>query len=109
MQFRAGFRTEKRLDYPRFITNFNYCIKKMLNFVREVLQMMVSLKRYVFDLENLVELVMIGLVAAILFLPEEEDDGGDVVGASSCDMKRHLAAIALGRRLTMEPNGLLVT
>ena len=71
--------------------------------------MMVSLKRYVFDLENLVELVMIGLVAAILFLPEEEDDGGDVVGASSCDMKRHLAAIALGRRLTMKPNGLLVT
>jgi hypothetical protein len=59
---------------------------------REVLQMLVSLKRYVFDLENLVELVMIGLVAIILFLPDDQEEK-----ESSCQLKRHLAAIALGK------------
>jgi hypothetical protein len=56
--------------------------------------MLVSLKRYVFDLENLVELVMIGLVAIILFLPEEEQQKEEW-----CQLKRHLAAIALGKIL----------
>lgn len=86
-----------------------------LVFMREVLQMMVSLKRYVFDLENVVELVMIGLVAIILFPVAVTDGGSDqataavggsdiataAVGGSDleatdwCGLKRHLAAIAL--------------
>jgi hypothetical protein len=62
--------------------------------------MMVSLKRYVFDFENLVELVMIALVAIILF-PTDIDPKQETNDPSSptdwCDLKRHLAAIALGK------------
>ncbi len=62
--------------------------------------MMVSLKRYVFDFENLVELVMIALVAIILF-PTDIDPKQETNDPSSttdwCNLKRHLAAIALGK------------
>jgi len=62
--------------------------------------MMVSLKRYVFDFENLVELAMIALVAIILF-PTDIDPKEETNDPSSptdwCNIKRHLAAIALGK------------
>ena len=55
---------------------------------REGLQMMVSLKRYVFGGENWLELITLGLVATILFTP-------DASLSTDCNTERYLAAIAL--------------
>ena len=55
---------------------------------REGLQMMVSLKRYVFGGENWLELITLGLVATILFTP-------DASLSADCNTERYLAAIAL--------------
>ncbi|TRY61746.1 hypothetical protein TCAL_09528 [Tigriopus californicus] len=56
--------------------------------LREVLQMSASLKRYLVSPENWLEMVMIGLVAFILWVP-------DALLANPCEIKRHLSAIAI--------------
>ena len=55
---------------------------------REGLQMMVSLKRYVFGVENWLEVATLLLVAVILFIPDENFE-------DPCETKRHLAAVAI--------------
>ena len=55
---------------------------------REALQMMVSLKRYVFGLENWLELATLALTAVILYVPDEKF-------SSPCDTKRNLAAFTI--------------
>ena len=52
---------------------------------REMFQMTVSLRRYVFTLENWVEVAMVGLVSFLLFAPDED----------SYELKRQLAGICL--------------
>ena len=55
---------------------------------RESLQMMVSLKRYVFDAENWLELITLILTAVILLVPDDRFE-------SPCVTKRYLAAFAI--------------
>eukprot|EP00092_Neocalanus_flemingeri_P024278 GFUD01026328.1.p1 GENE.GFUD01026328.1~~GFUD01026328.1.p1 ORF type:complete len:1070 (+),score=218.12 GFUD01026328.1:113-3322(+) len=55
---------------------------------REGLQMMVSLKRYVFGAENWLELITISLVGILLYVPDSSFE-------DPCETKRHLAAIAI--------------
>ena len=55
---------------------------------REGLQMMVSLKRYVFGAENWLEIATIVLVGVILYVPDSRFE-------DPCETKRHLAAIAI--------------
>ena len=55
---------------------------------REGLQMMVSLKRYVFGLENWLELLTIFLSAIIIYIPDSHF-------TSPCQTKRYLAAFAI--------------
>ena len=55
---------------------------------REGLQMMVSLKRYVFDAENWLELITLILTAVILLVPDDRFE-------SPCVTKRYLAAFAI--------------
>lgn len=56
--------------------------------LREAFQMSVSLKRYLFTPENWLEGFMIVLVAIILWVPDSQFE-------SPCNLKRHLAAIAI--------------
>ena len=60
----------------------------ILLILREMFQLSVSLKRYIFTLENWLEIFMIILAAIILFVPDEKF-------ANPCDVKRHLAAISI--------------
>merc|ERR1719483_1700121 len=55
---------------------------------REGLQMMVSLKKYVFGAENWLEIATIVLVGVILYVPDSRFE-------DACETKRHLAAIAI--------------
>jgi len=55
---------------------------------REGLQMMVSLKRYVFGVENWVEITTIVLAGVILYVPDSKFE-------DACETKRHLAAVAI--------------
>ena len=52
---------------------------------RELFQMCVSLRRYVFTLENWVEIVLIAFVSFLLFAPDE----------GQTELKRHFAGISL--------------
>lgn len=56
--------------------------------LREVLQMSASLKRYLVTPENWLEMIMIGLVAFILWIP-------DSFLVDPCGIKRHFSAIAI--------------
>ena len=66
------------------------CLSILLSLVlfREFLQMMVSLKRYVFGWENWMEIVTVILTATILYIPDEKF-------SLPCETKRHLAAFAI--------------
>ena len=55
---------------------------------REGLEMMVSLKRYIFGSENWLELITLGLVATLLFTPDDSL-------SADCNTERYLAAVAL--------------
>ena len=64
------------------------CLSILLALVlsREILQMMVSLKRYVFGLENWLEILTIIIVAVILYVPDGEF-------ALPCETKRYLVGL----------------
>ena len=66
------------------------CLSILLGLVlfRELLQMMVSLKRYVFGLENWLEILTIILVSVILYVP-------DAKFSEPCETKRYLAGFAI--------------
>ena len=56
--------------------------------LRELFQMSVSLKRYIFTPENWIEGLLIVFVGVILWVPDSALN-------DPCNLKRHLAAIAL--------------
>ena len=56
--------------------------------VREVFQVTASLKRYILSLENILELVMMSLLAYLLFDP---DNPGDC----ECQLKRHVSSLVI--------------
>ena len=56
--------------------------------LRELLQIMASLKRYLLSPENWLEMIMIVLVGVVLWTPD--GSFGD-----TCGVKRHLAAISI--------------
>ena len=56
--------------------------------VREVFQVTASLKRYILSLENILELVMMSLLAYLLFDPDNPDD-------CECQLKRHIASLVI--------------
>ena len=66
------------------------CLSILLALVlfREFLQMMVSLKRYIFGWENWMEILTVILAAIILYVPDEKFE-------SPCETKRHLAAFCI--------------
>ena len=55
---------------------------------RECLQIMVSLKRYIFDWENWLEILTLVLIGVIIYVPDEKF-------ATPCETKRYLAAFAI--------------
>jgi len=56
--------------------------------LRELFQATASLKRYLFSLENILELVMMSLLAFLLFDPDDPTD-------CQCQLKRHVAALVI--------------
>jgi len=60
--------------------------------VREVFQLLVSLRRYILDLENWMELVLIALCFSLLLRPDPDQEEE---AAKERELKRHLAAISL--------------
>ena len=55
---------------------------------RELFQATASLKRYIFSLENVLETIMMSLLAYLLFDPDDPED-------CECQVKRHIAAIVI--------------
>jgi len=63
----------------------------ILLFLREAMQLAVSLKRYVLSPENWLETAVIGLVAAIMY----QQRGSEEEVQNSADLRKHLSAIAI--------------
>jgi len=63
--------------------------------LREVLQMSASLKRYFLSMENLLEIVMLGLLCALLFGPDNLDSLDSEDHVADCAGPRHIAAVCL--------------